>query len=190
MKVPLYILGFLLRCGPQHGYRLKKRLEEIADFANIKLPTIYYHLEKMQKQGLISATQEKDGNRPERWVYTLADKGCAAFQKMVEQALTTPYDGEFLLDAALYFSEALNPRQLIDALGDHAGRLERELEDIEIHKIEALKHLAGMPKLMAHAIFSHHVSHLQAELNWVQETIGELCDHMQQDTIEEDEKDA
>ena len=37
--IPLYILGFLLRYGPQHGYQIKKLIsEQMADFTSIKLP--------------------------------------------------------------------------------------------------------------------------------------------------------
>jgi len=51
------ILGLLQRFGPQHGYYIKKLIsEELADFTQIKLPTIYYHLEKMNADGLLFAT--------------------------------------------------------------------------------------------------------------------------------------
>lgn len=47
MKVPFYILGLLMRYGPQHGYNIKQLVSDgISDFAKIKLPTIYYHLKK------------------------------------------------------------------------------------------------------------------------------------------------
>ena len=66
--IPLYILGLLLRFGPQHGYQIKKLLEEqLEDFTQIKLPTVYYHLEKMEAAGLIEAhrdRQEPDPKKP------------------------------------------------------------------------------------------------------------------------------
>ena len=65
--VPLYILGLLTRYGPQHGYQIKKIIaESLADFTQIKLPTIYYHLTKMAENGLLSAASEKTGARPEK----------------------------------------------------------------------------------------------------------------------------
>ena len=64
--IPLYILGLLLRFGPQHGYQIKKLLEEqLEDFTQIKLPTVYYHLEKMEAAGLIEAHRDRQGARPE-----------------------------------------------------------------------------------------------------------------------------
>ena len=60
--IPLYVLGLLQRYGPQHGYQLKKTIsEELEDFTQIKLPTIYYHLEKMESQGLFTCSTEKAG---------------------------------------------------------------------------------------------------------------------------------
>uniref|UniRef100_UPI000AEE63EC PadR family transcriptional regulator n=1 Tax=Clostridium sp. NkU-1 TaxID=1095009 RepID=UPI000AEE63EC len=65
--IPLYILGLLQRYGPQHGYQIKKIIaEQLSDFTQIKLPTIYYHLEKMETDGLLSANREKSGSRPEK----------------------------------------------------------------------------------------------------------------------------
>lgn len=78
--IPLYILGFLLRYGPQHGYQIKKRMsEQMADFTNIKLPTIYYHLEKMERDGLISAEELREGLRPEKRVYQITPEGKERF---------------------------------------------------------------------------------------------------------------
>lgn len=76
--IPLYILGLLLRFGPQHGYQIKKLLEEqLEDFTQIKLPTVYYHLEKMEAAGLIEAHRYRQGARPEKTVYRVSDAGTA-----------------------------------------------------------------------------------------------------------------
>lgn len=183
MKVPLYILGFLLRYGPQHGYLLKQYLEHISDFANIKLPTIYYHLEKMEKKGLICASQEKEGKRPEKWVYTITDAGRQTFQKYVQEALDTRYDGEFLFDAALFFSDQLEPQQVLEAIARHTRHLERILHDLTAHKRDILEQQSGWGKLYANVIFRHHEHHFQAELQWLQETASEL-----QRALEEQQK--
>ncbi len=80
MKIPFYILGLLQRFGPQHGYQIKKIIaEQLADFTQIKLPTIYYHLERMAADGLLSANLEKDSRRPEKTTYTITGKGKTAF---------------------------------------------------------------------------------------------------------------
>ena len=174
MKAPLYILGFLSRYGPQHGYRLKQFLEHISDFASLKLPTIYYHLEKMEKKGLISAAQEKDGKRPEKWVYTITPDGQEAFQELLKNAASSSYRGEFLLDAVLFFSEFMEIQHVLDALTCQLERCEKVLQRIEEHKEEVLQHQPEWSKVFTKAIFSHHEYHHRAELMWLQETVNEL----------------
>ncbi len=67
--IPLYILGLLLRLGPQRGYQIKKLMEEqLEDFTQIKLPMVYYHLEKMEIAGLVTAHRDKQGACPEKTV--------------------------------------------------------------------------------------------------------------------------
>ena len=86
--IPLYILGLLLRFGPQHGYQIKKLLaEQLEDFTQIKLPTIYYHLEKMEEAGLIISQNAKEGTRPEKKVYHVSESGCKRFRELLYRTL-------------------------------------------------------------------------------------------------------
>ena len=90
--VPLYILGLLQRFGPQHGYQIKKILaEQLTDFTQIKLPTIYYHLVKMKEDGLLSASSEQPGGRPTKTVYAITEKGIDGFQSMLTALLDFNY---------------------------------------------------------------------------------------------------
>lgn len=86
MSVPFYLLGLLIRFGPQHGYRLKQMVEdEIADFAKIKMPNIYYHLNKLCEEGYLNSIQNREGNRPEKSVYQITDEGKAYFGKLAKK---------------------------------------------------------------------------------------------------------
>ena len=75
MQIPLYILGLLMRFGPQHGYQIRKIIgEELADFTGIKLSVIYYHLEKMEREGLLHGAREKTSGRPEKTRYSVTQE--------------------------------------------------------------------------------------------------------------------
>jgi len=90
--IPLYILGLLLRFGPQHGYQIKKLIaEQLEDFTQIKLPTVYYHLEKMEAAGLILANRDKQGARPEKTVYQVNKAGEDKFKELLHQSLQINY---------------------------------------------------------------------------------------------------
>lgn len=174
MKVPLYILGFLARYGPQHGYLLKQSLEHVSDFASIKLPTVYYHLDKMAQKGFISASQEKDGKRPDKWVYTITESGRQALQGLLEQSLTAKYEGEFLLDAAFYFSDLLTPQDMLAALTQQQEALGHDLKELLAHKKELFTQHPEYANVYSQALFRHHEYHLRAEMDWLRETLDEL----------------
>src|ERR1700690_809345 len=108
MLIPLYILGLLIRVGPQHGYQIKKTFEEqLADFTHIKLPIIYYHLEKMEKEGLLTASLEKNSNRQEKTIYSITAKGKKSFYQLLNEFLEFEYQPVFASDAVFYFSSQI-----------------------------------------------------------------------------------
>lgn len=75
-KVSFYILGFLIRLGPLHGYQLKAHIEsEARDFAKIRLPNLYYHLGSMREKGWVESTRGKEGSRPEKEVFSVTPEG-------------------------------------------------------------------------------------------------------------------
>jgi len=173
--VPLYILGLLLRFGPQHGYQIKKTItENVADFAQIKLPTIYYHLEKMEREGLLSAAREQDGARPEKTVYSVTEKGKAAFLKALRGQLNFRFRPDFDADAVFYFAEYLEPERIREHLEAYAAELEKSLAIIERHRDEVNRYIPQDARLCADILFSHHAAHYRAERNWALEALQRM----------------
>ncbi|NLY92324.1 MAG: PadR family transcriptional regulator [Firmicutes bacterium] len=173
--VPLYILGILQRFGPQHGYQIKKIIaEQLADFTQIKLPTIYYHLEKLKAEGLLVATNEKPGNRPEKTIYSITDEGIKAFKNMLAGLLEFEYRPTFPSDAVFYFSEHLETADLLSHLTVYIEKLKKVIAVIKKHKQETLSFVPPEYKTIVIIIFSHHEHHYQAELAWAEETLNSL----------------
>lgn len=173
--IPLYILGFLLRYGPQHGYQIKKRMsEQMADFTNIKLPTIYYHLEKMERDGLISAEELREGLRPEKRVYQITPEGKERFLSLLRQTLELEYRPTFAVDGALFFSEYVEVGDLVSALECHAANLREALERLRTHKVQTLGSIPEGMRMAAELIFTHHELHYQAELDWAERAVTNM----------------
>lgn len=173
--IPLYILGLLQRFGPQHGYQIKKTIaEQLSDFTQIKLPTIYYHLEKMEADGLLSASREKPGSRPEKTIYTITDKGKESFGEMLEGLLDFEYRPTFPSDGVFYFSDALQAADVAEHLKNYIEKLRGIIDSIQKHKKETLQFVPEETKTMVQIIFSHHLRHYQAELDWAVESLRSL----------------
>lgn len=173
--IPLYILGLLQRYGPQHGYQIKKIIsEQLSDFTQIKLPTIYYHLEKMAGDKMLSASNEKEGSRPEKTIYSITEKGVEAFQNMLKDLLVFDYRPSFPSDGVFYFSDHLETSNVTIHLNDYIEKLNKIIDLLQIHKNETILFIPEEMKTMANIIFSHHEHHYQAELDWASETLIKL----------------
>lgn len=173
--IPLYILGLLQRFGPQHGYQIKKIIaEQLSDFTQIKLPTIYYHLEKMEADALLTASCEKAGSRPEKTIYSITDKGKDAFRGMLNGLMEFEYRPAFSCDSVFYFSDSLDSGCIAEHLNAYIPKLRRTIDHVLKHRAETLEYVPEDMKTMVCIIFSHHLRHYQAELDWAEESLNRL----------------
>ena len=173
--IPLYILGLLLRFGPQHGYQIKKLIgEQLEDFTQIKLPTVYYHLEKMEASGLITSTSEKQGERPEKTVYQVSEAGVEKFNELLLQSLQIKYRPTFDIDGTFYFSDSLDHSALVESLEKHIIAMQKTLEKLDIHHKEAIEHIPEPYQISTNIIFGHHIMHYKAELAWAEQSLATL----------------
>lgn len=183
MKIPFYILGLLMRYGPQHGYRIRQIMEEeIADFARIKLPTIYYHLEKLLEKGCVSAVEERDGNRPEKTVYRITDEGRRYFLLLLHRLMNEEYCSELPYDGVLYFSEHTQEGEIRAGLERRKEDLEHRLAELEAHRSASMRLVPPEGRRGAGLIFSHHLAHLQAELEWTRQAVEAYSDPAEADS--------
>src|SRR5579859_5397507 len=69
------VLG-MVSISPISGYMLKKAFEQsVANFWNESYGQIYPILKQLNDEGLTTSQAEKQAGKPERYVYTITDKG-------------------------------------------------------------------------------------------------------------------
>lgn len=175
MKVPFYLLGLLIRYGPQHGYKLKQIVEErISDFAKIKLPTIYYHLDKLKEKGYVTETLDKDGNRPEKMVYCITGSGKKYFNELFMKQLEESLTLELPLDGVLYFMDNIGNDALLKELRNKNQEIIKKLDSLKKRRAITLRNIHEQGRFSAEAIFEHHFCHLEAEHVWLTKMIEGL----------------
>lgn len=175
MKVQFYLLGLLLRYGHQHGYKLMQMIEErISDFAKIKLPTIYYHLQKLNEQGYITKTIDKDGNRPEKSVYSITEKGIHYYNLLYSELLNEKYSPEFAIDGILFYSDKADKNILLKEFERKRDEIAVKINNINVHKENSFNQMSDKGKICAELIFEHHLCHLEAEQSWIDKVIKGL----------------
>lgn len=166
----LIILG-LLNDKPRHGYEIKKQIKEvISTFAVLKVESIYYTLNLLEKKGFVEKAESPIGQRPEKFIYSITQKGRQRFTQLLTKSLLTAERPNFSIDVALYFL----PYLPVD-IAKHRlkGRL-RMLSKVE----EALKKLTDQldAKSSFHlkSIVEHNLELLSAEKKFMQTVSEEI----------------
>ena len=62
----------------------------------------------LESHRLLQKNREKEGRRPDRFVYEITSQGSNHFKKLLTNSLYTRYADEFELDAAYFFRHALD----------------------------------------------------------------------------------
>ncbi|RKI43972.1 PadR family transcriptional regulator [bacterium D16-51] len=84
--IDLIFLGSLCQ-SPKSAYELQKQIEErnLSRWVKIGSYTVYKKVVQYEAKGLVTSEIVKDGNMPEKTVYTLTEKGTAAFQELMKK---------------------------------------------------------------------------------------------------------
>lgn len=173
MSVKTVLLG-LLRKGPLYGYELKQIIErDMGDWTNIAFGSIYFALDKLAKDGFVTArTEDGSNNRPARIVYTITPAGEAEYLVFLRKLWTDEKRHYDDFDIAIAFMKDLPVSEVRRYLAERIARQERALAFLETHEKETMNNPA-IPK-QARFIFSHTRCHIQAELDWARNVLSGL----------------
>ena len=167
MDRQLLLLGILLG-GKMHGYKLNEYVEHTMNlYTDLKKPTAYYILEKLEKDGYVQQEVEREGKRPERRVYQITEKGRSYFLDLLREHLsgfTRTYYGD---DIGIAFMDQLSTTEI------------RQLLVEKREKIQALlKHFQAHPDHGGNwrYIIRHNIAHLEADIAWLNDILNELDD--------------
>ncbi len=164
MVTDIFILG-LLTARPLSGYDIQQHLELSAaeHWAEVLPGSIYYALNKLERQGFVVVDAIERTGRRERATYRLTDAGHAELRGLLRKALRTPVRVvPSLLYTALTFIHELDKTEVLDALDAEISRLEGDIA--YTRQGETLKvNAPGAPTFMA-AIFANSRAHLEADL--------------------------
>ena len=119
---------------PMHPYEISTMLRTRGKDLSIKLNygSLYSVVAALQKQGFIETVETlREGNRPERTVYAIADAGRAEFEDWLTELIGTPEKDFSQLEAGLAYMPAFPPDRVIALLDKRAKALEAEVAKLE-----------------------------------------------------------
>ncbi len=171
------ILG-MLSTEPMSGYDIKKAIENsVANFWNESYGQIYPILKQLADMGLTTSHTEKQGGKPERYVYTLTDKG----RKELLHWLTEPVEhaverNELLLK--LFFGHEAPVTTSIEHVRQFRALMAEILEKYTGIIAYLTEHCMDAPDIPYSRItVSYGLHRTRALLQWCDETI-ELLQQM------------
>jgi DNA-binding PadR family transcriptional regulator len=169
MERELLLLG-LLQKEEMHGYQLHEFIDSFMQTCvDLKKSTAYYLLEKMAKQGYVTRTEEREGNRPTRRVYHLTAAGEEHFLDLLQQNLATYLPAKFPGDTGLTFLDNLPSDETVALLQQRRQQLADALVVIE----QAPPHTGSLQFMI-----EHQQIHLQSELTWLDSVIARLSNNI------------
>ena len=86
-SIEIMILGALIE-RPMSAYEMDKTLEErnVRRWIRISSPSVYRNVIRLCDEGYADGTVVKEGEMPEKTVYTITDKGRERFAELMDEA--------------------------------------------------------------------------------------------------------
>jgi len=156
----------------RHGYEIEQIIEErgMREWTEIGFSSIYYLLNKLEKQGCVVSRIEKPvGRGPARKVYEITESGLEIHRKVVIEALSTPKPSYSSLLLGLANLPGLSSNDAFTALRNYQESLDDRLEQIRSRR-ESQRPL----QYFVEAMFEHSMAMVEAELNWIKSFIRQM----------------
>jgi len=168
------LLGILSVC-PGSGYDIKKFMEQsTSNFWSESYGQIYPILKQLVEEGLATSHTEKQEGRPERYVYTLTDKGLEELRRWLTEPIEHTVERNELL-LKLLFGRQISITNNIEHVKQFYTLQEQLLQkyrDIEVY----LKANCADDAEQIYSLITLRYGILisQALLTWCEETIDRL----------------
>jgi len=173
MITKLVLLGILFsRKEPMHGYEIKRQLEEwaVGEYARISYGSIYYNLEKMEKEGLVASKSVKNSRRPERRLYSITERGKEELMRLLRKNYFETERPYYPFDVGVCLMPLIPREEVLKALAKRIKIAERHIKELLKEKAE----LEGKVPFFVLAVIDHYLLHLKAEKKWLEDLKKEV----------------
>lgn len=132
--VDLMLLGALME-KPMSAYEMKKNMEfrNIKSWVKISSPSIYKNLVALKKKGYLDGETVREGEMPEKTIYSINEKGRSYFMRMMEKYSKEP--GMVYIDFVAFVANLyhVEPNRGIEMIKSLREKLSEEREYIQLN---------------------------------------------------------
>ncbi|PJF22652.1 MAG: hypothetical protein CUN56_04935 [Phototrophicales bacterium] len=156
----------LIAEAPRYGDEVQRLIDErgLREWVTVGFASVYYILNKLEKQNMVTSELRSDGRLPKRKYYHITEAGRGILQTAVSDLLRQPRAFGSGFELGLANLNVLKPRQVYQVLSQHHAELKTRLEAIETswQKHQESEH----PAEHIRALYTHSLAVMQAELAW------------------------
>ena len=162
MERKLLLLG-LLNSSDMYGYQINEMIDQhLGTSVQLTRPTAYRYLNQLAEEGYISSTEEQEGNRPVRYVYSITPEGKDAFNTILRKSLAKYDPAPSHSTIAIAFLDTMPPKETLPLLEKRQQKIHDLLEGFSVDA----DHSGSFSYMI-----SHQIRHLVAELEWLNKIV-------------------
>lgn len=158
---------------PSMGHQIQQIIDErgLREWLTIGFSSVYYILNKLEKQNLISSVLRQERRGPARKIYTITEAGRGILQTAVSHLLSQPRTLGSGFELGLANIHALKPYQVYRELTNHRDDLKYQLTIVE--KAWARHQGDNTEDIADHisALYTHSIALMHAEIEWLEKFI-------------------
>lgn len=161
-SVDLILLG-LIRNQPMSAYDLSK-MSGIFELVKISIPAIYKNVRRLEKKGYLEYKKEKQGNMPEKKIYSVTGRGENKFRELLFLCSSSAINFFFDFSVSLLF---------VNSVDRESGR--KIIDSVKTLLESKHNYLKGQVEMYKHMPFpigdlgSQHVKLSETLLEWLEE---------------------
>lgn len=163
----------LLSEGPRFGHDLHTVIEErgLRQWITIGFSSIYYLLNKLERQQMLRSELRLDPSGVARKFYTLTDAGRGILQTAIGDLLRQPRSLGSGFELGLANLHVLKPTQIYQTLSHHLADLRQRSEAID-QAWQRHQRDSTLPDTLR-ALYTHNLQMMQAEITWLEGFIAD-----------------
>ena len=161
--------------GPHYGYEIQQIIDDrgLREWLTIGFSSVYYILNKLERQKMLSSTLHSEGRGPARKIYEMTEAGHGVLQTAIANLLRQPRALGSGFELGLANLYALKPVQVYRVLRHHRDDLQNQLVLVEQswqrHQEDDTNDTADH----IIALYTHSIALMKAELSWMETFIDD-----------------
>ncbi|MCB8815455.1 PadR family transcriptional regulator [Desulfosporosinus shakirovi] len=177
MPVKHAILG-ILKEAPRHGYELKSIFDaRIGNFWNLNYGQIYTTLDRLDKEGLVSGTEEEQSFRPDKKVYDISPQGVRELERWLQEPATKPRALRDELFIKLVFISRENPELALQLLERQTQIYMEQMRELTETKYRLSKGGINRENMMTDLLTDAALYHAEADVRWLSHVEAKILEY-------------